>query len=57
MTLLALASLAFVNEPPRRDSTVPDRPVFTRRMSTLPPMVVTAPDHSQSMQSSNVRPR
>lgn len=57
MTLLALASLVFVTEPPRRQPDALDRPVFTRRMSTLPPIVVTAPEHPPPAPTSHVRPR
>jgi hypothetical protein len=57
MTLLALASLAFVNAPPRRQPAALDRPVFARRMPTLLPIVVTAPEHARPVPSSHVRPR
>jgi hypothetical protein len=57
MTLLALASLAFVNEPPRQQPSALDRPVFARRMVTLPPIIVTAPEHPRPPASTHVSPR
>jgi hypothetical protein len=44
MVLLAVLSLAFTfHGPGRRDPSAPDRPMFTRRIATLPAMVVTGP--------------
>jgi hypothetical protein len=44
MALLAVLSLAFaMNRPARHDPPAPDRPAFTRRISTLPAIIVTAP--------------
>jgi hypothetical protein len=56
-TLLAFASLAFVNEPPRRQPAALHRPVFARRMVTLPPILVTAPEPPQPGPSGDVQPR
>lgn len=55
MTLLAVASVA-VSGRPRREPT-PDRPVFARRIVTLPGVVVTASPHSYAATSTHVRPR
>lgn len=44
MALLAVLSLAFaVSRPGRHDPPASGRPAFTRRISTLPAIVVTAP--------------
>lgn len=48
MALLAVLSMAFaLDAPARPDPSTPDRPAFTRRISTLPAMVVTPPEALQ----------
>lgn len=58
MTLLAAASLAFRTggSPPREPAT-PDRPVFTRRMATLPPIVVRVTGASHAATTTRIHPR
>ena len=56
MTLLAVLSLAFpTGGATRREPSAPERPAFTRRLITLPPVVVTASDAVVTSTQSRVR--
>jgi hypothetical protein len=52
MAVLAFLSMAFaLDGPPRRDPSTSGRPIFTRRINTLPAIVVTPPETAPQPES------
>lgn len=58
MVILAVLSMAFVlDSPARQDSSASHRPAFTRRISTLPAIVVAPPETAAEPQVHKMAPR
>lgn len=58
MALLAALSLAFaLDAPARPEPSAPDRPTFTRRISTLPAIVVTPPEAAPGTEAHEIPAR